>query len=120
VDDNNALGGGVVADTTFTFGAIAAAWECPRCGIVNAPFITQCTCSRAGLAEPYPFLPGTYEPYIVPDPYIAPGPGPTWPGLGGGTFSACAPGCVALNGNTTACAAFINEYPSNIAYGPFE
>lgn len=38
-------------------GTLKKGWLCPRCGKVNAPFVTQCTCTRAKWEITYPYFP---------------------------------------------------------------
>lgn len=57
------------------------AWECPRCGCVNAPTATQCTCKPATAflpAQPVPRRGTPGDSPLWPKPYEIPTPKVTY------------------------------------------
>jgi len=46
-------------------------WICPRCGKVNAPWVSQCTC-KSNWYKPLPYYPWEFDgPYIYDGPPVS-------------------------------------------------
>lgn len=45
-------------------GSVPVGWQCPRCGLVNAPWAMQCTCSSVNAPDQWPGDPSKWPTYI--------------------------------------------------------
>lgn len=107
--------GYTTANITLSNATTPSSWECHRCGTVNAPHVSQCTCPRLGTA-PLVGIPWgePYAPQIPTDPLVGPGIGPWW---GGVQYTQCA---TATIGGVSTIAGSVSTITGSIGTVPLD